>query len=98
VIRARDRGISSPQRREPQVVIAGHKTSVCLEDEFWKGLNEIASVRNKTVSDLIALIDAGREHTNLSSAVRLFILDFCRIRLAEKATNSMTAVRSARSA
>jgi len=60
------------------IVIAGHKTSVSLEDAFWKGLKEIAIGRNKTLSDLVAEIDTGRPHGNLSSAIRLFVLDHYR--------------------
>jgi predicted DNA-binding ribbon-helix-helix protein len=57
-------------------VIAGHKTSVSLEDEFWKGLQEIAKQREETLSHLIASIDADRQHANLSSAIRLYVLAF----------------------
>jgi predicted DNA-binding ribbon-helix-helix protein len=60
------------------IVIAGHKTSVSLEDAFWTGLKEIAIGRDKTLSDLVAEIDAGRPHGNLSSAIRLFVLDYYR--------------------
>jgi predicted DNA-binding ribbon-helix-helix protein len=60
------------------IVIAGHKTSVSLEDAFWKGLKEIASGRNLTLSELVATIDTGRDHGNLSSAIRLFVLDHYR--------------------
>jgi predicted DNA-binding ribbon-helix-helix protein len=58
------------------IVIAGHKTSVSLEDAFWKGLKEIAAARNMTLSDLVAAIDGSRRQGNLSSAIRLFVLDF----------------------
>jgi len=57
------------------IVIAGHKTSVSLEDAFWKGLKDIAIGRHVTLSDLVASIDAERRHGNLSSAIRLFVLD-----------------------
>jgi predicted DNA-binding ribbon-helix-helix protein len=60
------------------IVIAGHKTSVSLEDAFWRGLKEIASARNMTLSDLVASIDGGRRQGNLSSAIRLFVLDHYR--------------------
>lgn len=60
------------------IVIAGHKTSVSLEDAFWKGLKEIADQRNVTLSDLVANIDSQRRHGNLSSAIRLFVLDHYR--------------------
>jgi predicted DNA-binding ribbon-helix-helix protein len=57
------------------IVIAGHKTSVSLEDAFWKGLKDIALSRHMTLSDLVATIDTGRPQGNLSSAIRLFVLD-----------------------
>jgi predicted DNA-binding ribbon-helix-helix protein len=60
------------------IVIAGHKTSVSLEDAFWKGLKEIAGDRDMTLSDLVATIDSERQHGNLSSAIRLFVLDHYR--------------------
>jgi predicted DNA-binding ribbon-helix-helix protein len=60
------------------IVIAGHKTSVSLEDAFWKGLKDIAIVRQVTLSDLVASIDTDRRHGNLSSAIRLFVLDHYR--------------------
>jgi predicted DNA-binding ribbon-helix-helix protein len=56
------------------IVIAGHKTSVSLEDEFWSGLKEIAAARKQTLSDLVAGIDTSRSGGNLSSAIRLFVL------------------------
>lgn len=60
------------------IVIAGHKTSVSLEDAFWQGLKEIASERDLTLSDLVATIDTDRHQGNLSSAIRLFVLDHYR--------------------
>jgi predicted DNA-binding ribbon-helix-helix protein len=60
------------------IVIAGHKTSVSLEDAFWKSLKEIAGGRDVTLSDLVAAIDSERRHGNLSSAIRLFVLDHYR--------------------
>ena len=60
------------------IVIAGHKTSVSLEDAFWTALREIAIGRNKTLSDLVGGIDSTRPHGNLSSAIRLFVLDHYR--------------------
>ena len=60
------------------IIIAGHKTSISLENEFWEGLREIASERDQTLSHLASTIDAKRQHTNLSSAIRLFVLGFYR--------------------
>ena len=56
------------------IVLAGHKTSVSLEDAFWEGLKEIAKTSRKTLSDLVGSIDTDRKHGNLSSALRLFVL------------------------
>jgi predicted DNA-binding ribbon-helix-helix protein len=67
------------------VVIAGHKTSVSLEDAFWKALREIAAARKMTLSDIISSIDAERKQANLSSAIRLFILEFHRSHVAAAA-------------
>jgi predicted DNA-binding ribbon-helix-helix protein len=66
------------------IVIAGHKTSVSLEDAFWKGLKDIAISRGVTLSDLVASIDTDRRHGNLSSAIRLFVLDHYQARTADQ--------------
>ena len=58
------------------VVVKGHKTSVSLEDEFWSALKVIAGKRLMKLSDLVTAIDGQRQHGNLSSAIRLFVLDF----------------------
>jgi predicted DNA-binding ribbon-helix-helix protein len=71
------------------IVIAGHKTSVSLEDAFWKGLKEIAADRNLTLSDLVASIDTDRRQGNLSSAIRLFVLDHYRSQTTAPLTPSL---------
>jgi len=65
------------------IVVAGHKTSVSLEDAFWNGIREIASGRNITLSDLVTAVDSERQQGNLSSAIRLFVLDFYRNQVAD---------------
>jgi len=60
------------------VVVAGHKTSVSLEDAFWNSLKEIVACGDMSVSGLLAAIDSQRRHGNLSSAIRLFVLTFYR--------------------
>jgi predicted DNA-binding ribbon-helix-helix protein len=72
-----ERSMKSPVVKR-SIVIAGHKTSVSLEDAFWKGLKEIADARGMTLSDIVASIDSQRRHGNLSSAIRLFVLDHYR--------------------
>ena len=56
------------------VIIDGQKTSVSLEDPFWTDLKKIAHAQQMTLSALVAEIDGTREHGNLSSAIRLFVL------------------------
>ena len=68
------------------IVIAGHKTSVSLEDAFWKGLKEIAAERSVTLSELVASIDSDRQHGNLSSGIRLFVLDHYRSQISDDIT------------
>jgi predicted DNA-binding ribbon-helix-helix protein len=57
------------------LIINSHKTSISLEEEFWTGLKEIARLRGLTPTQMIREIDRLREIGNLSSAVRLFVLD-----------------------
>jgi predicted DNA-binding ribbon-helix-helix protein len=57
------------------VTLAGHRTSVSLEDAFWKALREIARRRQMTLSGLIETINVDRKRGNLSSAIRLFVLE-----------------------
>jgi len=56
------------------VMIAGHRTSVSLEDPFWDALRGIAEARGLSLQALIGQIDAGRDGQNLSSAIRVFVL------------------------
>jgi predicted DNA-binding ribbon-helix-helix protein len=58
------------------LIIAGHKTSVSVEEPFWRGLRDIATAKAMSVSDLVALIDSGRQQDNLSSHIRLFVLNY----------------------
>jgi predicted DNA-binding ribbon-helix-helix protein len=65
------------------VALEGQKTSVSLEDAFWRSLREIARSRHVTLSSLLATINADRSHSNLSSAIRLFVLQSYRDQLDE---------------
>lgn len=62
------------------VVVGGHKTSVSLEDAFWTSLKDIATRRGMPLSSQIDAIDRSRRTSNLSSAIRLFVLDHFRTR------------------
>lgn len=70
---------SGAKLRKRSVTIAGHRTSLSLEGEFWAALAEIAAARGRPVAALIAEIDRreGRQ-TSLSSAIRLFVLAYFR--------------------
>jgi predicted DNA-binding ribbon-helix-helix protein len=67
------------------VVIGQHKTTVSLEEAFWKGFTEIAANRNVRVSDLAGSVNKGRQHGGLSSAIRLFVLDHYRAKVDGRA-------------
>jgi predicted DNA-binding ribbon-helix-helix protein len=56
------------------LTIKGHRTSISLEPEFWVALRNIAIVRNLSLADLVAEIDAARADRNLSSAIRVHVL------------------------
>ena len=58
------------------IILSGHKTSVSLEEAFWVGLKGIAKSKGKSVAELITSVDLGRDYNNLSSALRLFVLDY----------------------
>src|SRR5258707_9769538 len=60
------------------IVVGGHKTSVSLEEAFWNSMKEISHERSVTLSELVGEIDTARQQGNLSSAIRLFVLDHFR--------------------
>ena len=80
------------------IVIDGHKTSVSLEDPFWTDLKKIAHDRHVTLSELVTKIDGTREQSNLSSAIRLFVLhhfrDDKRMEVAEGDLSAVGAERT----
>lgn len=65
--------------RKRSIAIAGHRTSISIEDPFWEALGEIAAARDLSVAALVAEIDGARgAGVNLSSALRLAALDWYR--------------------
>jgi predicted DNA-binding ribbon-helix-helix protein len=68
--------VGDPEARivKRSVVLAGHATSVSIEEPFWTSLKEIARERGQSLNGLIAVIDAQRRGANLSSAIRLTVL------------------------
>ncbi len=65
--------------------IKGHRTSISLEEPFWDELRALAAARGEPVAALVARIDAGRGEANLSSAIRVFVLESVRAREAASA-------------
>ena len=75
------------QRKSPivkrSIVIGGHKSSISLEDEFWAALKEIAKERGRTLNELVTEIDQSRAASNLSSAIRTFVLLYFQAKTAD---------------
>lgn len=70
--------------RNHSITIRGHATSVSMEDEFWASLKQMAKSRNLSIANLITQVDAERtEDQNLSSALRLAVLNWWQDRYAE---------------
>jgi predicted DNA-binding ribbon-helix-helix protein len=73
------------------VLLGDHKTSVSLEQAFWNCMKEISRKRGQTVSKLVSEIDGNRQQGNLSSAIRLFVLDYFRTTADGNAAKSFDA-------
>ena len=78
------------------VVIDGHKTSVSLEDAFWTELKNIAHARKLTLSELIGKIEGTRAQSNLSSAIRLFVLHHFQDKRMDVAKPQVSAIAAER--
>jgi predicted DNA-binding ribbon-helix-helix protein len=74
------RSTDSPIKKR-SVVIGSHKRSITLEDQFWEGLKHIARLRQTSLSELLVTIESARGKSNMSSATRLFVLDYYQSRL-----------------
>jgi predicted DNA-binding ribbon-helix-helix protein len=57
------------------VVLSGRSTSITLENAFWRALKAIAKSHGLNISEMVSAIDSTRTHGNLSSAIRIFVLD-----------------------
>jgi predicted DNA-binding ribbon-helix-helix protein len=68
--------------KKRSIIIGSHKTSISLEDDFWARLRQIARERATTASKLIGMLDAERNGGNLSSTIRVFVLDHYRNKIA----------------
>ena len=77
------------------ISIAGHRTSISLEEPFWEELRTIATARGLSVQALVGTIDAGRGQQNLSSAIRVFVLKALREKPAPDGASRPDESRSA---
>ena len=70
--------------KKRSLTVAGHQTSVSLEDPFWQALTDIARQRNQSIAELVGDIDAHADGSGLSSRIRLYILAYYQRQLAEQ--------------
>ncbi|MGI9381964.1 MAG: ribbon-helix-helix domain-containing protein [Methyloligellaceae bacterium] len=66
--------------RKRSLTIAGHRTSISLEDGFWSALKEVAKAQDRSVTEVVSEIDAGRDGIGLSGAIRIYLLEHYRQR------------------
>jgi predicted DNA-binding ribbon-helix-helix protein len=90
-------GTMKSQAIKRSIRVDGHKTSITLEDAFWSGLKEIAQAQGATVAQTVTEIDKTRQRSNLSSAVRLFVLDWVRSQKVGATVGETAAPKSAAS-
>jgi predicted DNA-binding ribbon-helix-helix protein len=87
-------GVMNSLIMKRSVVLAGHKTSISLEDAFWESLKKIASDRGLRMSTLLAMIDSDRNYNNLSSNIRLFVLNYYRDQFDRQETSPIATRES----
>jgi predicted DNA-binding ribbon-helix-helix protein len=75
------------------IVVAGHKTSVSLEDPFWDGLKEIGGSQEMTLSEVVGDINALRLSGNLSSAIRVFVLGHFQGQMADNSARLIASTQ-----
>jgi predicted DNA-binding ribbon-helix-helix protein len=66
--------------RKRSLTVAGHRTSISLEEPFWRALREVAAEQGCSTAELVARIDAARGAGGLSSAIRVYLLEYVRDR------------------
>src|SRR5262249_55871141 len=74
------------------VVIHGHKTSISLEDAFWRDLKDIAHAQRASLGGLVERIDKTRDRRNLSSAIRLFVLEHFKMNGSSRSGHAAVSV------
>ena len=82
--------------KKRSIVVGSHKTSISLEDLFWTCLKQIARERAMTVSAIIGVLDASHERGNLSSRIRVFVLEHYHNRVANRQRDGQANLYEAR--
>jgi predicted DNA-binding ribbon-helix-helix protein len=82
--------------KKRSIVVGSHKTSISLEDIFWTSLKQIARERAMTVSAIIGVLDASHERGNLSSTIRVFVLEHYQNRAENPQRDGRTDLYEAR--
>ena len=66
------------------IMIASHRTSISLEEPFWRGLKDIAARHETSVQNVVASVHGGRHRGNLSSSLRQFVLEYYQSNCCDK--------------
>ena len=88
---------SKPQNVKRSVIIAGQRKNISLEEAIWQSLKEIADYQDMTLPALVATIDSERNRGKLSSAIRVFVLNFYReqLKIQNQSENRHQAMEAA---
>ena len=88
---------SKPQNVKRSVIIAGQRKNISLEEAIWQSLKEIADYQDTTLPTLVATIDSERNQGKLSSAIRVFVLNFYReqLKIQNQSENRHQAMEAA---
>jgi predicted DNA-binding ribbon-helix-helix protein len=79
-IKKRKAYLGKSQIKKRTIIVRGNKSGVSMEQSFWDALKEIAATNNVGLPEIVTTIDTDREHATLSSAIRVFVLDYYRQR------------------
>lgn len=74
LINPTSKSLNNSAIKKRSIVLSNHKTSVSVEDEYWRSLKEISVLKGLTITQLLSQIDADRSQENFSSAIRNFVL------------------------
>ena len=74
--------------KKRSVVFGNRATSISLEDEFWEAINHIAQLEKMSLNNIVGLIEDGDREANLSSAIRVFVLEYYRSQSAAKSAGA----------